>query len=40
VAVAAERAAALAGKTPATVSGIKAGLYGEIVAKLREPIVT
>jgi enoyl-CoA hydratase/carnithine racemase len=40
VAAAAERAAALAGKTPATVSGIKAGLYGEIVAKLREPIVT
>jgi enoyl-CoA hydratase/carnithine racemase len=40
VAAAAERAAALAGKTPATVSGIKAGLYGEIVAKLREPIAT
>jgi len=40
VAEAAERAAALAGKTPATVSGIKAGLYGEIVAKLREPIAT
>ena len=37
---AAERAAALAGKTPATVSGIKAGLYGEILAKLREPIAT
>jgi enoyl-CoA hydratase/carnithine racemase len=40
VAAAAERAAALAGKAPATVSGIKAGLYGEIVAKLREPIAT
>ena len=40
VAAAAERAAALVGKTPATVSGIKAGLYGEIVAKLREPIAT
>jgi len=40
VAAAAERAAALAGKTPATVSGIKAGLYGDIVAKLREPIAT
>jgi enoyl-CoA hydratase/carnithine racemase len=40
VTAAAERAAALAGKNPATVSGIKAGLYGEIVAKLREPIAT
>jgi enoyl-CoA hydratase/carnithine racemase len=40
VAAAIERAAALAGKAPATVSGIKAGLYGEIVAKLREPITT
>ena len=40
VTAAAEQAAALAGKNPATVSGIKAGLYGEIVAKLREPIAT
>ena len=40
VAAAAERAAALAGKTPATVSGIKSGLYGEIAVKLREPIAT
>lgn len=40
VAAAAERAAALAGKTPATVSGIKSGLYGEVAVKLREPIAT
>lgn len=38
VAVAGERAARLAGKDPATVAGVKAGLYGDVVAKLRLPI--
>ncbi len=40
VAVAAERASLLAGKDPATVAGIKAGLYEGVVAALHRPIAS